>query len=133
MYTAAMPADLRIGELARRTGVAPELLRAWERRYGLLRPARSEGGFRLYAEADERRVERMRQHLGDGLAAAEAARRAVEVGAEDAARPSDDDRPELQIGAERLRATLDEFEESSAHATLDGLLGTFTVETVLGA
>jgi transposase-like protein len=38
---------LRIGELARRTGVSPELLRAWERRYGLLRPARSQGGFRL--------------------------------------------------------------------------------------
>src|SRR5690349_3058408 len=31
---------LRIGELSRRAGVSPELLRAWERRYGLLRPAR---------------------------------------------------------------------------------------------
>ena len=61
---------LRIGELSRRTGVAPELLRAWERRYGLLRPARSEGGFRLYSEADEHRVERMRQHLREGLATA---------------------------------------------------------------
>ena len=29
---------LRIGELARRTGVGTELLRAWERRYGLLAP-----------------------------------------------------------------------------------------------
>ena len=26
---------LRIGELAKRTGVSPELLRAWEQRYGL--------------------------------------------------------------------------------------------------
>ena len=39
---------VRIGELSRRSGVSTELLRAWERRYGLLRPTRSEGGFRLY-------------------------------------------------------------------------------------
>jgi DNA-binding transcriptional MerR regulator len=44
---------LRIGELSRRVGVSPELLRAWERRYGLLRPTRSRGGFRLYSTADE--------------------------------------------------------------------------------
>ena len=32
---------LRIGELSKRVGVSPELLRAWERRYGLVRPTRS--------------------------------------------------------------------------------------------
>ena len=31
---------LRIGELSKRSGVSPQLLRAWERRYGLLRPTR---------------------------------------------------------------------------------------------
>lgn len=124
---------LRIGELTRRTGVAPELLRAWERRYGLIRPARSEGGFRLYSEADQRRVERMRQHLRDGLAAAEAARRAVEGGDDRAAGMSDDGRPELQSGSERLRATLDGFDEAGAQGALDNLFGAFTVETVLDA
>jgi len=50
---------LRIGELARRTGVSPDLLRAWEQRYDLLRPARSPGGFRLYSREDEARIRRM--------------------------------------------------------------------------
>jgi MerR family transcriptional regulator, light-induced transcriptional regulator len=68
------PAYLRIGELARRTGTSPELLRAWERRYGLLRPARSQGGYRLYTAADEARIRRMRAYLARGVAAAEAAR-----------------------------------------------------------
>src|SRR5215207_954523 len=45
------PGYQRMGELARRTGASPELLRAWERRYGLLRPTRSHGGFRLYTAA----------------------------------------------------------------------------------
>ncbi|HEX7254583.1 MAG TPA: MerR family transcriptional regulator [Gaiellaceae bacterium] len=124
---------LRIGELSRRTGVAPELLRAWERRYGLLRPARSEGGFRLYSEADERRVELMRRHLRAGLAAAEAARRALEGATEPEAASRDGARPELEAGAARLRAALDDFDEGGAQAALDDLLAAFTVETVLSA
>jgi DNA-binding transcriptional MerR regulator len=73
------PGYLRIGELARRTGTSPEVLRAWERRYGLLRPSRSRGGFRLYTAADEARIRRMRDYLASGLAAAEAARLAVDA------------------------------------------------------
>ena len=73
---------LRIGELSKRTGISPELLRAWERRYGLLKPARSPGGFRLYSGADEARVRRMQAHLARGVAAAEAARLADRAWAE---------------------------------------------------
>ena len=68
----------RIGEFSRRVGVAPELLRAWEQRYGLLQPERTPGGFRLYGEEDAERVARMRRALDDGLSAAEAARVALE-------------------------------------------------------
>ena len=56
---AQSPPGLRIGELSRRTGISTELLRTWERRYGLLMPARSPAGYRLYTEADEDRVRRM--------------------------------------------------------------------------
>ena len=64
---------LRIGELSKRSGVSPELLRAWERRYGLLEPTRSAGGLRLYSLDDLERVRLMQGHLAGGLAAAEAA------------------------------------------------------------
>ena len=66
-------AVLRIGVLSRRLGVSDHVLRAWERRYGLLRPVRTPGGFRLYSEADARRVRSMQEHLARGLSAAEAA------------------------------------------------------------
>ena len=56
---------VRIGELSRRTSVGVDTLRAWERRYGLLRPQRSPGGFRLYGTSDEERVLTFR---GDDLA-----------------------------------------------------------------
>jgi DNA-binding transcriptional MerR regulator len=122
--------DLRIGELSRRTGVTPDLLRAWERRYGLLRPARSAGGFRLYSEVDERRVELMRAHLQRGLAAAEAARRAAD---EAAAVPgaAENGSAELEDAAQALRSALDSFAEADGQAALDRLLGGFTIETVL--
>src|SRR4051812_9021288 len=71
---------LRIGELSRRSGVSPELLRAWERRYGLLDPQRSAGGLRLYTGDDLDRVRAMRRHLAGGVAAAEAA--ALALGAQ---------------------------------------------------
>src|SRR4051794_18794205 len=70
---------LRIGELSRRVGVTPDLLRAWERRYELLRPQRSRSGQRLYTDADEARVRRMLGHMDRGYSPAVAARLAAQA------------------------------------------------------
>ena len=122
-------AHLRIGALSRRVGVSPELLRAWEQRYGLLRPVRSAGGFRLYSTADEARVQSMRRHLDAGVSAAQAARLALEEPGSDVGelvRPAG----LAQLSAD-LRATLDRLDERGAHATLDRLLAAVTLQTVL--
>ena len=36
----------------RETGIKPDTLRAWERRYGLPQPSRTQGGHRLYSQYD---------------------------------------------------------------------------------
>lgn len=115
---------LRIGELARRTGVSPDLLRAWEQRYGLLRPARSPGGFRLYSPDDEARVRRMTELIGQGLAAAEAARQA---------RTAPEPSPQSPVTdiARRLQAALDSLDGQAAHAAVDQLFATVSVEAAL--
>lgn len=41
-----------IGVVTQRTGVSSHTLRAWERRYGVVEPGRTEGGHRLYSDAD---------------------------------------------------------------------------------
>ena len=41
-----------IREVARLTGVNPVTLRAWERRYGLIQPTRTDSGHRLYSQVD---------------------------------------------------------------------------------
>lgn len=66
---------LSIGELAARSGVADATLRAWERRYGLLRPQRTPGGHRRYGHADLARVLQMVRLVGQGLPAKMAAAR----------------------------------------------------------
>ena len=38
--------------VSRRTGLSADVLRAWEKRYGILEPARSDGGRRLYSDDD---------------------------------------------------------------------------------
>ena len=117
---------LRIGELSRRVGVPVESLRAWERRYGLLDPSRTQGGFRLYGEDDVARVLAMRANLERGLFAAEAARLALadDVGDEPAA-------PGPVVDADELAAALDRFDEAGAQRALDSLLAALTLDVVL--
>jgi MerR family transcriptional regulator, light-induced transcriptional regulator len=120
---------LRIGELSRRSGVSPELLRAWERRYELLRPTRSPGGLRLYSLEDLERVRLMRQHIDGGLAAAEAATLVSRTPVGDAAA----DTPALsRAGAQQeLAAALDAFDEPAAQAVIDRQLATTTLDSFL--
>lgn len=46
--------------VAQRTGLTPATLRAWERRYDVVEPTRSDGGQRLYSDADVERLLRLR-------------------------------------------------------------------------
>lgn len=122
---------LRIGALSKRVGVSPELLRAWERRYGLLQPIRSPGGFRLYSGADEARVQTMQRHLEAGLSAAEASRLAVAEADRSLAEPGPPGRARLTESAAELEAALARFDEPAAHAALDRLFSAFRLQTVL--
>ncbi|MBE0403431.1 MerR family transcriptional regulator [Halomonas citrativorans] len=56
-----------IREVSRLTGVNSVTLRAWERRYGLIRPKRTPKGHRLYAQDDITRIERILQWLNRGV------------------------------------------------------------------
>jgi MerR family transcriptional regulator, light-induced transcriptional regulator len=122
--------QLRIGELSRRVGVDPALLRAWEKRYGLLQPRRSEGNFRLYSPADVARVWAMKRHLARGLAAAEAAKLALaeEAPTYDGQTPS---RAETDAVAAELREQLALFDEGAAHEILDRAFALSSLEEVL--
>src|SRR5581483_10529066 len=108
---------------ARRAGVSADVLRAWERRYGLLEPERSDSGYRLYTEADLARVRAMQARIGEGLSTAEAARLARSGATPPRGRAADH--------AAELWASLDAFDDARAQAAFDQLVADFTLETLL--
>lgn len=59
---------LPIREVSRLTGVNSVTLRAWERRYGLITPTRTEGGHRLYTQADVETVRSILMWTERGIA-----------------------------------------------------------------
>ena len=130
-----MPADaslMRIGELARRTGMAEATLRAWERRYGIPRPQRTVGGHRLYSEQDVVRLSRVQRLVEQGWAVGAAARR---VGREMATggvavvahRPSGS----ADAQREQLQRAFEHFDATGAHRALDEALRAEPVVVVL--
>lgn len=127
---------LRIGELSERVGVAPDLLRAWERRYGLVEPDRTDGGFRLYGDRDVAVVRRMIELLDEGLSAAQAARLArQEAAAPERGEPTGtpDELPGDAHAATvaRLVEALEGFDAAAADGLLDRATATYGLEPVL--
>ncbi len=124
---------MRISELSRRVGVSADTLRVWERRYGLLQPRRSIGNARLYSSLDEARIRLMKHHLSQHVPAAQAAELTMTASltlrpGQGPAVPDDDARR----SAARMRAALDVFDESSAEAALQSLLGEYSTLAVIG-
>ena len=101
---------LNIAALSRRTGVAPDTLRKWEQRFGVLHPTRTSGGQRRYTERDVARVEWLRDRLREGWRIGEAARVLAESSG-----------PALDDPAD-LRDALLEATAASSAASIDALL-----------
>jgi len=57
-----------------RTGLTPDLLRVWEKRYGVVSPIRSDGGQRLYSDEDVERLSLLTRAVDGGRAISEMAK-----------------------------------------------------------
>jgi MerR family transcriptional regulator, light-induced transcriptional regulator len=135
---------VQIGDLARRVGVRVDTLRAWERRYGLLNPHRSTGGFRLYSSEDEAVVRGMISEIDRGFPPAQAAKLALARaesgvgrggGSASAVEPSTTTPPadvtHLAAMRTELYRAIVRFDGGRAHELLDELFAEFTLNAVL--
>jgi len=99
---------------ARLTGLSPELLRAWERRYGVVEPRRTPGGTRRYSAADLERLRLVKAAVDAGNRISRVARleleelKAVSAGAE--ARPTG--------RLDEILAALDHFDSAEVQRLL---------------
>lgn len=125
-----------IKRAAEHIGVSAATLRAWERRYGVVTPTRSDGGYRVYDEDDVRTLRDMAGLVADGwtpsLAAQEALRRtgprttAEPLGGEPVVSAADVDDliEELIAGAAELSA-------ARVATALDGILALGSYEVIV--
>ena len=135
-----------IKQAAARAGVSVPVMRAWERRYGIVDPERTASGYRQYDEAAIERIRRMRALISEGWSpsAAAAAIVAGTVGedasraagassgaASDASRAgatsSRDDAAEL---ADRFVAAAHSLEPNRVDSVLDDLFSRGSFERV---
>lgn len=62
-----------IKTVVQETGIPPATLRAWERRYGVLAPGRSAGGYRLFSERDIAVLRWLKNQVDSGVSISRAA------------------------------------------------------------
>lgn len=118
-----------IRDAVQRTGVPAHTLRAWERRYAVLAPTRTPGGYRVYDDDTIARVQEMARLVGQGVAPAQAAdevRRRVGAPASRVVFADDEDlvQAAATLDAAAVGRILDERFSSPAglDAVLDGWL-----------
>jgi DNA-binding transcriptional MerR regulator/methylmalonyl-CoA mutase cobalamin-binding subunit len=131
-----------IKQAALRAGVSVPLLRAWERRYGIVSPERTRSGYRLYDDSAIARVRAMRLLIETGWSASQAAEEVLSKGVPPVDRPAG--RPSIAVGpedageprsaSERTDAFVDAAEaldEARLDTILDGMFALGTFELVV--
>lgn len=72
-----MPVRYTVKQVSQLTGISTDLLRAWERRYGVVSPRRTASRYRLYGDDDVARLRRMAELVAGGAPASLAAEQVV--------------------------------------------------------
>ncbi|WP_429086791.1 MerR family transcriptional regulator [Aeromonas allosaccharophila] len=112
-----------IREVSRLTGVNAVTLRAWQRRYGLVQPARTEKGHRLYSEQDIRQIGEILSWLERGVSIGQV----KGLLSEPHAQPVSDHWQQTQ---EQFSQALLAFNQRKAEAELNDLLASYPFELV---
>ena len=99
---------------ARLTGLSPEVLRAWERRYGVVEPVRTPGGTRRYSAADLERLRLVKAAVDAGHRIGQVARLDAEELKRRAAVPGEPAGDRL----EAVLSALDQLEAARVHRLL---------------
>lgn len=123
------PADLAvpIREISRVTGVNTVTLRAWERRYGLLKPTRTSKGHRLYSLEDIARVRDIQSWLVRGLAIGKVKAVLADQHHESEQAPYEN---AWQDHIGQLTAALHKLDRAKLNALLGDLLSTYPVAAI---
>jgi len=108
----------RIKRVAHLTGINPATLRAWERRYNLIAPGRTDSGYRVYSDEDVAMLGRIKKLTDEGLTIGEAIAR---VRRASTPLPAHAAAPDLSEVGRQLRDALLRFDRQGALAAYERL------------
>ncbi|CAA9573358.1 MAG: Transcriptional regulator, MerR family [uncultured Thermomicrobiales bacterium] len=122
-----------IKAIVQKTGIPADTVRAWERRYGVPRPQRTETGRRLYSEHDIAAIRWLRERTAAGMTISQAIQQLQGLGEEAFVEPS----PERDHGPRNPSALADElliallaFDETPASAIVGEAFALYPIEEV---
>ncbi|HEX8433706.1 MerR family transcriptional regulator [Archangium sp.] len=115
----------RIHIAAELSGVRVELIRAWERRYGVLTPRRTASGYRVYTERDVALLRRLKQLTEEGVSISEAAKLLPQLLAElGATKPGAEPSPaSIQAWRDEVLKAAEVLDQARVSEVLDEVLG----------
>jgi DNA-binding transcriptional MerR regulator/methylmalonyl-CoA mutase cobalamin-binding subunit len=118
-----------IRTVASLTGVKAITLRAWERRYGLIRPHRTGKGHRLYSHSDIEQIRRVLTLLDRGV---QISRVGQMLAAEERTGKATATRGPWHVYLDRLGGAIARFDEEELDAIYDEALAIHSVESLTG-
>jgi len=123
---AAIDANLPIRTIASLTGVNPVTLRAWERRYGFIRPSRTAKGHRLYTQRDAERIRRVVMLVENGVPISQ-----VRTVLDAEAKPSKTSaRGPWRAYLDRMQVAVSRFDELELDRIYDEALSVCSIESI---
>lgn len=128
--TSALPADSEfypIRTVATLTGVNAITIRAWERRYGLIKPVRTDSGHRVYTRADIDNIHRIVALLDKGVAISQV-RHTLDSAEQGAAR-TDEAGPWAGF-RDRMIVAITQFDENRLEDTYNEVLALYPTDLV---
>ena len=121
------PALYPIRTVSNLTGVNAVTLRAWERRYGLIRPHRTAKGHRLYTQGDIDMIQEVVELLGTGVSIGQVK---GQVGRARAAPPGEPDGDAWRGYQRRMLLAIERFDEPGLEAAYSEALALYPVDVV---
>lgn len=109
------------------TGVNAVTLRAWERRYGLIKPLRTPKGHRLYSRSDIRLVEEILGRLSQGMSISQVAKDVLENAP---AAIVDDDSNTWDHYAEKMIAATVNYDEQQLDLVYNDAMSLYPIDIV---
>jgi DNA-binding transcriptional MerR regulator len=122
-----------INMIAKKLGIPQVTIRAWESRYGVVTPDRTEGGHRVYSEDDLRDLIWLKEHVVEkGVPISQAAKMLKQQREKIAQKQSDEERLSMSYESmsEHLYNALLRYDNDRAHAYIDLCFSMFHYEDV---